>query len=244
MQNENNEIAIITPPPEIGLATIREVGDNYKITSPAGDTFTLRRDVDFGKPNAKLKQPVIYKGGCENIRKMYRVFDRYELIDNIKDHENGFFYFMFKCSLVAVHENRDIVVAEGYGSANTREANVGNASGFDVANSKLKIARKRAMVDAVITMAGLSSIFTQDIENDDFMTSAKELVSAKPDDAITAKQRQRIFAIGANAGMSQEAVRTFLKAKGFVSTKNIKQSDYDALCAELGGVTSGAAEAK
>ena len=89
------------------------------------------------------------------------------------------------------------------------------------------------MVDAAISLAGLSSIFTQDIDNDQFMKAAAAVTEQKPEDLISAKQRQRIFAIAANHGMTQEQTRNWLKAQGFASTKEIKQSGYDGLCEKL-----------
>ena len=214
-------------------AGIKECRGNYAISLFNGANFTLKRDVDFGKPNAKLKKPILYKAGAETIRQQYGVFDRYEIMHRIENFEQGFFMYQFKCSLVALINDKEYVVSEGYGSANTRESNTGNANAFDVANTKLKIAEKRALLDAVIKMAGLSSIFTQDIENDDFMKGADTITKAKPDDGITTKQRARIFAISAQAGMSSEQCKTWLASKGFVSTKDIKQSDYDAICSDL-----------
>jgi hypothetical protein len=126
-------------------------------------------------------------------------------------------------------------VQEGVGSANTRESKTGNQSGFDGANSALKNARKRSMVDAAISLAGLSGIFTQDMENTAFMDGAISMAQAKDDDPITGKQRQRIFAIGDKKGMTVEQVKTWLKAEGFASVKDILQKDYDALCEKLEG---------
>jgi hypothetical protein len=218
-------------------AMVQAFRGNYNLTIWDGRKFQLERDVDFGKPNAKIKQPILYKAGAEKVRWEYGVFDRYALVNSIQDVENGFFMYTFKCELVKVlPDGKEVVVSEGYGSANTRESNVGAASGFDVANSKLKIAEKRAMVDAVIKMARLSSIFTQDMENDDFMGQAGAIMNEKGTDPITPKQRQRIFAIAANAGMNTEQCRNWLKANGFASTKDIKQDDYDGLCEKLKGV--------
>jgi hypothetical protein len=213
-------------------AEVTERRGKYELALPSGRTSILQRDVDFGKPNAKLKQPILYKGGAEKIKHDYNVFDRYEIMNSVEDFENGYFFYRFKCRLVIFdpQTKTEFTVCEGYGSANTRESNTGNATGFDVANTKLKIARKRAMVDAVINMAGLSGIFTQDIENDDFMAGAVSMAKTKDTDPITSKQRQRIFAIGAGRGMSVEQVKAWLTAKGFASVKDIKQSDYDNVC--------------
>lgn len=240
-----NEELIVLGQPLPALVTQRK--GNYELAIPNGATRTLERDIDFGNPVNKktgknvFPQPILYKGGAEKIVHDYRVFDRYEIMSAIEDFENGIFFYRFKCSLVAYEQatRHEVVVKEGYGSSNSRESKSGAASGFDLANSVLKNARKRSMVDAAISLAGLSSIFTQDLENESFMNSATEITTAKETDPITSKQRQRIFAIAANQGMTTERTRTWLKAAGFASTKDILQKDYDSLCEKLEGTNAG-----
>ena len=213
---------------------------NYEISTPRGISRTLVRDVDFGSPKKKDGEPVfpkpsLYKSGAEKIIRDYNLMDRYAVESCLEDAENGYFYYRVKCSLVAFNPatGQEAVFTEGYGCANTRESKTGNQSGFDGANSALKKAKKRAMVDAAISLAGLSSIFTQDLENDAFMRGADEITKLGPDDAITTKQRRRIFAIADQHGMTQEQAKTWLTAQGFASTKDIKQKDYDVLCSAL-----------
>jgi hypothetical protein len=227
-------------------ATVTEKRGNYELSLPNGFKRTLERNVDFGNPVTKsgkqaFPQPILYKGGAEKIIHDYRVLPRYEIMNAVEDFENGYFFYRFKCSLVAYDQStgREVVVQEGYGSSNTRETKTGNASGFDTANSALKNARKRSMVDAAISLAGLSSIFTQDMENESFMNAAVEIATAKPEDPITSKQRQRVFAIASMSGMSTEQTKAWLKAEGYVSVKDIKQSDYDALCLRLEALKNG-----
>lgn len=223
-------------------ATVKPFRGNYQLTIPNGNMTTLERNVDFGNPVTKsgktaFTQPILFKGGAERIIKEYQVFPHYELEASIEDYENGFFFYRFRCDLKAYNPktNELVVVQEGVGSANTRESKTGNQSGFDGANSALKNARKRSMVDAAISLAGLSGIFTQDMENTAFMDGAISMAQAKDDDPITGKQRQRIFAIGDKKGMTVEQVKTWLKAEGFASVKDILQKDYDRLCEKLEG---------
>ena len=220
-------------------ATIVPKRGNYELTIN-GSTDTLTRNVDFGNPVTKsgktaFSQPILYKGGAERIIKDYKVFPHYEPETSVEDFENGIFFYRFRCDLKAFNPatGEMIVVQEGVGSSNSRESKGGNASGFDLANTVLKNARKRSMVDAAISLAGLSSIFTQDLENDAFMKGADEITKLGPDDAITTKQRRRIFAIADQHGMTQEQAKTWLTAQGFASTKDIKQKDYDHLCDKL-----------
>jgi len=221
-------------------ATVTQKRGNYVLAIPNGATRTLERNVDFGNPVTKtgktaFQQPFLYKGGAEKIIHDYRVLPRYEIMNAVENEEIGYFFYRFKCLLVAYDQSTgtELVVQEGFGSSNTRESKGGNASGFDTANSALKNARKRAMVDAAISLAGLSSVFTQDMENELFMQGAMEIATAKDDDPITSKQRQRVFAIAAQHGMSTEQTKVWLKAEGFVSVKDILQKDYDALCEKL-----------
>ena len=218
-------------------ATVKQARGNYQLAVPNGMNTTLERNVDFGNPVTKsgktaFSQPILFKSGAEKIIKDYKVFPHYELEASIEDYENGFFFYRFRCDLKAYNPQSGelIVVQEGVGSSNTRESKTGNQSGFDGANSALKNARKRSMVDAAISLAGLSGIFTQDMENTAFMEGATEITSAKDDDPISAKQRQRIFALAAVQGMTTEQVKVWLKAQGFASTKDILQKDYDKLC--------------
>jgi len=222
-------------------ALVEQSRGNYIITPPNGTAVDLKRNTHFGNPvNEKtgkpvFPQPILYKGGAEQVIKAYHVQEHYECEQAIEDPENGFFFYRFKCTLCAFNSatGTQMPVTEGVGSANTRESKTGNQSGFDGANSALKKAKKRAMVDAAISLAGLSSIFTQDLENDAFMKGADEITKLGPDDAITTKQRRRIFAIADQHGMTQEQAKTWLTAQGFASTKDIKQKDYDALCSAL-----------
>jgi hypothetical protein len=227
-------------------ATVKEHRGNYELALPGGMVRKLERNVDFGNPITKagktaFPQPILFKGGAEKIIHDYKVFPRYDIEHSVEDYENGFFFYRFKCRLVAVNPSTgdEITVQEGYGSSNTRESKGGNASGFDLANSTLKNAKKRAMVDAAINLAGLSSIFTQDLENESFMNAAVTDAQQKESDPITSKQRQRIFAIGSKSGMTTEQVKTWLVAQGYASVKDILLKDYDSICDKLGKAEGG-----
>ena len=230
----SNELMVMAP---LESASITSKRGNYEITTPSGIARELRRDVDFGSPKKAngepvFPKPILYKSGAEKIIRDFKLLDRYIVESATEDAENGFFAYRVKCSLVAYNPatGQEIVYCEGLGCANTRESKTGNQSGFDGANSALKKAKKRAMVDAAISLAGLSSMFTADLENDAFMKGADEITKLGPDDAITTKQRRRIFAIADQHGMTQEQAKTWLTAEGFASTKDIKQKDYDHLC--------------
>ena len=217
-------------------ALIKEVKGDYKIMASAlgGRDIVLKRDVHFMKI-PKTKVPTLTKSGGEAICQAYGVFQRYAVTHRefINDPKNPVYIYEVRCDLVKINPQtfEDVVVAQGFGSANTGESNNGFAGAYNSLNKVLKIAQKRAMVCAAVNLAGASDWFTQDLDNDNFISTADDLKDNLGEDApITAKQTKRIFALAKDAGYSTEEAKTKFQAMGYTSTKDIKQKDYDAVC--------------
>lgn len=218
-------------------ALIETKGQNYLVKASAlgGKDILLKRDVHFQKI-PKTKVPSITKAGGEAICQAYGVFQRYEVTHREfnNDPKNPIYIYEVRCDLVKIDPEtfKDVVVAQGFGSANTGESNNGFAGAYNSLNKVLKMAQKRAMVCASINLAGASDWFTQDLDNDNFIDSASGLKDNLGDDApITAKQIKRIFALARQAGYSQEEAKTKFQALGYASTKDITQKEYDKVCA-------------
>lgn len=214
---------------------------NYALTC-AGQQLSLTRGVDFDNPvnpkNGKksFDKPILQKPGAEKIVFAFGLLPVYNIESKIERHEEGnnFFYYAVRCDLCKfLPDGRSVVVTNSYGSANTGEKRNGFNAPEDAANGTLKMAQKRALVGAALSISGISDMFTQDIDNDKFMAQSADIVKAKPDDPISTKQIQRIYAICNSVGLSTEQAKTRLKAAGYASTKDIRQKDYDALCAEI-----------
>ena len=112
-------------------------------------------------------KPALTKAGAEKVLALFglqarAVLDREAMVE---DHENGYFFYRFSCEVYKLNaEGEPVVLAEGYGSANTKERPSWAKNPYAAANSALKIAKKRAFVDAILSFAGLSDFFTQDEE--------------------------------------------------------------------------------
>jgi len=210
---------------------------NYEISVPGGTAAVLKRDVDFGVIKG-TKKPSLYKPGAEKICFAYGLMQRYSIESKVEQTgEDPMFYYLVRCDLVKMlPTGQEIVFTSGYGSANTKEKRNGFNGAYDAANSTLKMAQKRALVGAAISICGGSDLFTQDIEDETFMTkNFEEIKKTTKDDApITSKQRQMIFAIGNDAGKNTEAVKQILASKGFTKTEDIRQKDYDEICRLVG----------
>lgn len=211
---------------------------NYEITAPNGKSVILKRNVDFGVI-PKTKKPSLYKSGAEKICFAYGLMQRYVIESKIEQTEpEPFFFYTVRCDLIKLNlqNGQEYIFTSGYGSANTKEKRNGFNGAYDAANSSLKMASKRALTAAAIAACGGSDLFTMDIEDENFMQSGYEEIkrTMKPDAPITSKQRQRIFAIGGEAGLKGDDVLRLLAAHGFTKTEDIRQKDYDEVCKLVG----------
>lgn len=150
----------------------------------------LKKDYDYGIIPGTIK-PTLLKPGAEKICMLFGLTPKYEFLQNIEDYNNTFFSYSFKCSLIKDGQ----IVAEGVGSCNSKEKKyrytlvnnlspnysgeseklqdrygnikyrIENVEIFNYVNTILKMAKKRAFVDAILQVASLSEMFTQDIED-------------------------------------------------------------------------------
>lgn len=210
---------------------------NYQVSIPGGVPQTLKRDVDFGVIQG-TKKPSLFKSGAEKICFAYGLMQRYYIESKAEAWgEAPFFYYLVRCDLVKLlPTGQEIVFTSGYGSSNTKERRNGFNGAYDAANTTLKMAQKRALTSAAISICGGSDLFTQDIEDESFVTkNYEEIKKTQNDDApVTAKQIKRLYAIGGEVGRTADDVINLLKSKGYASTKDIKQKDYDEICKLVG----------
>lgn len=210
--------------------------ENYKVTCPLdGNSVILERGTDFDVIPG-TKQPSLLKSGAEKIVSAYGLFVHYSIESKIEElnaieTDKGFkplFFYNVRCDLVKVANNgTEYVFSTGYGSANTSEKRNGWNSPWDSANSTLKMAQKRALVQAALSVSGLSSLFSQDIENEVFMKKFDELNEAVKTGTITLKQGKQIFATAADIGISRKKLMEKLAEWGYKDVKAINQDELD-----------------
>ena len=206
---------------------------DYEISVFGGAPATLRRGVDFGmirKKNgdAMPRHPTLFKSGAEKVAVAYGLCQRHHMESRIEDHENGFFFYVDRCDLVKIVDGHEYIITTAYGSANTREGRTGSQSPYDGANSALKMAQKRALVSAALSLGCMSDSFTQDIESDtedgDAYLGAKD-----PASSITAAQVKFFYAAASRNGLSKQEARALVKQYGYDSASKIKVRDFDAM---------------
>jgi len=213
---------------------------DYQISVFGCAPTTLKRGVDFGmirKKNgeAMTKNPTLFKSGAEKVAVAYGLCQRYTVESKIEDIENGFFYFMVRCDLVKIVNGVEYIITSSYGSGNTREGRTGSQSCYDGANSALKMAQKRALVSAALSLGCMSDCFTQDIESDTEDASVY-FGDKDPDAPITSKQITFFYAAAGRHGLTKQEAKAFLKAHGYESAKEIKSGSFDSLLEDLEGL--------
>lgn len=206
---------------------------NYTICAPDGTPSVLKRGIDFGmirKKNgdAMAKNPTLFKSGAEKVAVAYGLCQRYTLESKLEDIEHGFFYFLVRCDLIKIYDGKEYVITSAYGSGNTREGRTGSQSPYDGANSAVKMAQKRALVSAALSLGCVSDMFTQDIESDTEDGSAY-MANKDPNAPITAAQVKFFYSACSRHGLTKQEAKALLKAHGYDSASKVLSKDFDAL---------------
>lgn len=114
----------------------------------------------------------------------------------------------------------------------------------DIANTVLKMAKKRAMVDLCLTATACSDMFVQDMEEDEERAQqeprykAPQQKAAAPQhqesggDVISEAQAKRLYAIGKGKNLSNEEMSFIVYDKAGVNKSNeIPRDKYNEVCA-------------
>ena len=117
--------------------------------------------VDYGVIPHCTK-PTLLKPGAEKIMNYLGLIARTVITNRVEDFNVGFFSYECKIYLL---DHSGVVRGEGVGLTNTRESKYAKQNGYSVQNVVLKMAKKRALVDAVLNVGALSARFTQDVED-------------------------------------------------------------------------------
>jgi len=130
----------------------------------------LKEGVHFAKRGGSGK-PSLEKPGAEAVFKGFLCRPRFEVTYRLIDPAQPYGYYEVRCE--AVHVTSDTVLGEGMGACDTnREAGGGNQDFAWQANAALKMAEKRAMVAAAVTLGCVSEFFTQDMGQEETVSTA------------------------------------------------------------------------
>lgn len=186
---------------------------------------TLHQNHDYGIVPGTQK-PTLLKPGAEKILMMMGLRSEFEIVDSTRDFEKGFFQYQVRCKLY----KGELLITEGLGSCNTKERKYIKQDPYTLDNTVLKMAKKRALVDAALLVGSLSDIFTQDLEDMDLegqQVSNQKRYYTDQDGTITVKQAKRMFAL---AQGDNDIVREVLDTFGYKNSTDVKKIEYEKIC--------------
>jgi hypothetical protein len=194
----------------------------------------LKQNHDYGIIPGTPK-PTLLKPGAEKILMLMGLRSEFEIVDSTRDFEKGFFQYQVKCKLY----RGDTLITEGLGAANTKERKYLKQDPYTMDNTVLKIAKKRALIDAVLLVASLSEVFTQDLEDMDLggnrlpqNEKQRQQQSLTPDsnDTISKAQAKRMYAL---AKGDAELCKRVMQKYGYEKSEQVKKIDYNKICEEI-----------
>lgn len=172
---------------------------------------TFKKGHDFGEVPGTSK-PTLLKPGGEKICMLFGLNPEYEFLQSAEDYDKEFFSYNIKCTLFKNGQP----VAQGVGSCNSKEKKyrfinvdeipenyigiseeitdkygrkrykINNPDICSLVNTILKMAKKRAFIDAVLQVASLSEVFTQDIED------MEDFIQQEQDSTLTLEQAKNL----------------------------------------------------
>jgi hypothetical protein len=195
----------------------------------------MKDGTDYGVIQGCGPKPTLLKPGAEKLLMMFQVAPRVTVTD--LSIPPDVYRYRVQVSLIS---QSGVYLGDGIGECTSlekkwherRDGTILNAS--DTCNTILKMAKKRALVDAVLTVLGASDIFTQDVEDMDPETvkesqrhhapvPVKKEEPAKPKDSDALSTAQLAW-LEKNAPLVWDADRI----AAWLAVHNVK--DYAALC--------------
>ncbi|MBP3950309.1 hypothetical protein [Bacillus suaedae] len=193
----------------------------------------LVKDTDYGVIPGTPK-PSLFKPGAENLLRFYGLGHKTQLTEQVKDWDNGFFYFSYKVTVHRTSETGiEFILSESEGSANSKEKRYKNQDPFMLVNTLQKMAIKRALVGATLQATGASGLFTQDIEDMDIVTPqsqgsnnnrnsnrSTDSKSNNMNGQATENQVKAIYGGGKRKGLENDDVKALVKKLHQVDSLN------------------------
>jgi hypothetical protein len=148
---EVSNAAIMLPPSRI----IERARAIHEIMKEA-----MKDGIDYGVITGCGPKPTLLKPGAEKLLMMFQVAPKVTVTD-LSTPPDVYRYRV----LVSLISQAGVYLGDGIGAASSLEKKWTRPNPADIDNTVLKMAKKRALVDAVLTVLGASDIFTQDVED-------------------------------------------------------------------------------
>ena len=150
--------------------------------------------VDYGHiydedGNRISEKPILFKAGAEKLARLFGLRVEYR-VEKREDWDKGFFVYEVEAKGFRDGE----YVASGYGIASSKERRFEEWDVYELPNALVKLAKKRALVDLVLTATASSSFFSGS-------------VLEESDEGISESQRRYMRKLARDKGLEWEFVK-------------------------------------
>lgn len=142
---------------------------------------------DYGVIPGTSGKPTLFKPGAEKLNAIFGLAPIVEITSRDEDWDAGRVAYEVKVTLL--NKRTTGVEAEGIGNCNSRERRYKNQDAANIANTILKMAKKRALIDATLSATRASGLFTQDLEDMDIERTEKQEHERSERNAIASYSR-------------------------------------------------------
>lgn len=255
-----NEIAIVNSTSLIEQTTSNALIEKSKAFNEFKEFLKndLKDGVDFGKiPN--VEKPCLFKAGGEKIQLYLGLTPQYKLLhrefvpnqvrkdkvwnDVTKKYQEvetvrNYYCWEWSCELW----HGSVKVAEGVGMGNTEEDKYvsqykGAKTPDSLANTVMKISKKRAFMDAIIGVSGVSDIFTQDLEDSEMVNKLKVDKTTKVN-KLTKDNIKTIYATLGALELVKSDLDKILNEMGYLKIQDCKADDCNAIIQKIKDLAS------
>ena len=169
-------------------------------------------------------KPSLFKPGAEKLCDIFGFSKQVEIMNRAEEWDKPFLHYEVKVTLT--NKRTGLLEAEGIGSCNSMERKYASQNTFTICNTLIKMAKKRALVDAVLSATRSSGIFTQDIEDLDLtpqpyapavtqtcssaQSSSPSITVVNSTFPITPNQLKKIIVLVKQLGMPTETVKKLM----------------------------------
>lgn len=170
--DDNTQALQIVQPVQEAVMSLKQIGDRVNLVHQVLDRV-MKKGTHFGTVSGCGDKMVLLKPGADVLAMTFRLVPQYMV--NRTDLPNGHREYDVTCTM---HGHDGGMLGQGVGSCSTMEKKyryrkdsrgqkVENEDIADVYNTVLKMAKKRAHVDATLTVTGAADLFTQDLIEDE-----------------------------------------------------------------------------
>jgi len=168
MTTENTAVQVV----QSATMSLKQIGDRVNLVHQVLKNV-MKKGTHFGTVPGCGDKAVLLKPGADVLAMTFRLVPQFRV--DRTEFENGHREYDVTCSMYGPDGG---MLGQGVGSASTLEKKyryrkdhkgnrVENEDIADVYNTVLKIAKKRAHIDATLTVTGAADLFTQDLIDED-----------------------------------------------------------------------------